>query len=123
MIFCLGDGRCERKGEGYQKSYRVFNKDVSESEYKKIKDSLDIKIKLTEYKDDELKVYSYEDAWSTWWNEASKEEKEKITGLKQFDAEIFKGITGIDIKNEEELEKLTMEEVCRELGRNIKIKK
>ena len=98
MIFCLGEGRYASKGEGYQKNYRVFNKDVSEKEYEKIRDSLDIKLKLTEWNEDtkSLDVYSYEDAWKNWWDNASKKDKESITKLKQFDQKIFTEITGIE---------------------------
>ena len=123
MIFCLGGGRLKSEGEGYQKNCRVFNKDVTKKEYEKIQNDLNIKLKLTEWNEKTklLNVYSYTDAWNNWWNSASKKDKESITKLKQFDAEIFKEITGIDIN--EKAEEMTLAEVCKELGRTIKIKK
>ena len=118
MIFCLGDGRWESKGEGYQKNLRVFNQDVSETRYDEVKEILtdnQIKITLTkwtDYKELEkseqtatakqlgglLKTFSYEDAWLNFWNEATREQKNCILDLPEFDADIFKKITGIDVK-------------------------
>ena len=118
MIFCLGDGRWESKGEGYQKHLRVFNQDVSETRYDEVKEILtdnQIKITLTkwtDYKELEkseqtatakqlgglLKTFSYEDAWLNFWNEATREQKNCILDLPEFDADIFKKITGIDVK-------------------------
>ena len=118
MIFCLGDGRWESKGEGYQKHLRVFNQDVSETRYDEVKKILtdnQIKITLTkwtDYKELEkseqtatakqlgglLKTFSYEDAWLNFWNEATREQKNCILDLPEFDADIFKEITGIDVK-------------------------
>ena len=118
MIFCLGDGRWESKGEGYQKNLRVFNQDVSETRYDEVKEILtdnQIKITLTkwtDYKELEkseqtatakqlgglLKTFSYEDAWLNFWNEATREQKNCILDLPEFDADIFKEITGIDVK-------------------------
>lgn len=99
MIFCLGEGRWDRKGKGYQKNYRVFNKDVSKDEYSVIKGSLNVKLKLTEWNDrtKSLDVYSYPDAWNNWWEGASTEQKKSITDIKYFDEKIFKEITGIKI--------------------------
>jgi len=104
MIFCLGDGRTESKGEGYQKNYRVFNKDVSEDEYKEIKKSLSgIKIKLTEWiKQDNggyLKTHTYEDAWKNWLEELTEEQRQAILDIKQFEEKIFKEITGLTKKD------------------------
>ena len=120
MLFCLGDGKCESKGEGYQKNNRVFNKDVSEKEFDEIKSSLpNINISFLwwvdekDMTDDEkeynsiykeiggfLKRISYEEAWQNWWNSASKEDKEKITSIKYFDKDIFEGITGIKVEGD-----------------------
>lgn len=116
MIFCSGDGKYESKGEGYQKHLRIFNKDVSEERYQEVRTLLndnEIKIALTkwvEYDDldsDEqtstakqlgglLKVFSYEDAWATFWKESTQKQRDCITTLLEFDTTIFKEITGID---------------------------
>lgn len=116
MIFCLGDGRCESKGEGYQKSNRIFNINVPHDEYVKVKNTLKFKILLTEWiwgnamTDEEkrgheewakaggyLKRWTYEEAWANYWNKATQEDKDVILKIPQFNAEIFKKITGIDV--------------------------
>ena len=116
MIFCLGGGKWISKGEGYQKNYRVFNKDVSKKEYQNIKDSLNIKLKLTEHNEEtkSLDVYSYKDAWENWWKEASKKDKESITKMKYFDKAIFTEITGIDVDKKD-----TVTITCE--GKEVKI--
>ena len=120
MIFCLGNSNLNETDEGYQKIYRVFNQDVSKEEFEKIKSSLsgvevyptrwvDKKDMSKEEKDEVsgwsemggyLKTFSYEEAWKNWWNEAKQEDKDKILKVKYFDSEIFKGITGLDVKND-----------------------
>ena len=116
MIFCLGEGKWVSKGIGYQQNNMIFNQKVTDEEYQSALTLLrenEIKIQLTkwtEYKDldkDEqtttakqigglLKTFTYQDAWANFWNEATQKQKDCITSLKWFDAEIFKGITGID---------------------------
>ena len=51
-----------------------------------------------------LKVNTYKEAWAIWWEEADKEDKNAILNIPQFDAEIFKGITGIDVNQEDEVD-------------------
>jgi len=68
-----------------------------------------------------LKTLSYKESWKEYWSRASKEDKEWFTKLPNFSADIFEEITGIKIN--EEVEELTMEQLCKELGRVIKIKK
>ena len=117
MLFCLGDSKFESEGNGYQKSFRVFNQQLTESEFKEIKNSLpDIALSLTCWidkkdmgKDEKnsvsgwsemggyLKILDYEEAWAKWWNKAKQSDKNKILNCKYFDAVIFKGITGIDV--------------------------
>ena len=119
MLFCLGDGRTVSKGEGYQKNYRIFNVDVDKDTFSKAKNSIPLKLDLTAWVDkkmmtDEekenhsdyktvggyLKVLSYEEAWAVQWGKYSEEEKKKFLDLPNFDPEIFKEITGIDLKKE-----------------------
>ncbi len=117
MIFCLGELSYKTYGEGFQKSYRVFNKNVSKEEYEKVSNSLSgINILMTAWVKKEnmtsdekdsvsgwdqmggcLKSFTYQDAWKNWWSSAAQELKDKILNIPQFDAKIFKGITGIDI--------------------------
>lgn len=122
MIFCLGEGRLTSKGEGYQKHLRVFNKDVSEERYQEVQRTLsenEIKIALTHWVDEKdmtkkdkenyssykelggyLKVFRYEEAWATFWSSATQKQKDTILDLPEFDKDIFKEITGIDIKQD-----------------------
>lgn len=119
MIFCLGTGKWESEGEGFQKSYRIFNKQVTKDEYEKILSSLSsINIPQTKWTDEKymsaeekknikiakdiggfLKTYSCEEAWASFWATATSEQKSAILNISQFDAEIFKGITGLDVAN------------------------
>ena len=46
-----------------------------------------------------LKKYTYKEAWNNLWNEISDDEKKKIMDIPNFDSDIFKKITGIDINN------------------------
>jgi len=129
MIFCLGSGKSESKGEGYQKNIRIFNKDVSEKEYadtlKELREN-EVKIYLIKWveekdmsKDDKnnypnyrelggcLKTFAYKDAWASFWSNSTEQQRGCITSIPQFDAEIFKKITGIviDDKKSELLKK------------------
>ena len=120
MLFCLGDGKYESSGEGYQKNLRIFNKDVSEDIYNKAVNSKpDFELPIAKWIDkkdmtaDEkkkksyweqtggyLKELNYEDAWKEGWAKATPEFKKWVLELPNFDAKIFKEITGIDIKDE-----------------------
>lgn len=44
-----------------------------------------------------LKSYSFEEAWGNWWNKLTEDEKEIIQEIPNFDPEIFKDITGINV--------------------------
>ena len=99
MIFCLGEGRTESTGEGYQKNHRIFNKDVPVKEYNKIIKGLDITLQLTEWIKQEsggsLKTYKYEEAWKNWLDKSTEKQKQAILDIPQFDEKIFKEITGL----------------------------
>lgn len=142
MIFCLGDGKWESKGEGYQKHLGVFNQYVTEKEYSEILSNLsknEVKISLIHWVEEKdmtdddkdnysnykslggcLKFFGYEEAWLTWWTKSSKTQRESITGLKQFDSEIFQKITGIYVKKSEPKE-MTVGEISQMLGYEVKI--
>jgi hypothetical protein len=118
MLFCLGDGKYESKGEGYQKNNRMFNVDCTKDEVQKAKSSLPtISLGITKWveKDDMtakekkdvsgwetmggyLKRYSYEEAWANVWADLSKSDKQKFLDLPHFNKDIFKEITGIDVE-------------------------
>lgn len=44
-----------------------------------------------------LEEYSYKEACANWWKEMSEENKEIIKSIPNFDAKIFKEITGIEV--------------------------
>lgn len=44
-----------------------------------------------------LKNYTYEEAWVNWWNKLTDENKEIIKQIPNFDPEVFKDITGIEV--------------------------
>ena len=44
-----------------------------------------------------LKTYTMEEAWANWWDKMTDENKEIIKSIPNFDAEIFKEITGIEV--------------------------
>ena len=95
MIFCFGDGKYCHSGTGYQKNYMIFNQQVEVSEYNRI-DNLLPTIKLN-FKDANGISISYKDAWANAWKIMDEEDKNKILSIPQFDADIFKAITGIEI--------------------------
>ena len=141
MIFCSGDGRLISKGEGYQKHLRIFNQDVTEEEFSKAQStrpSFELPIaKWVEKKDmtDEekenwpsysetggfLKTLSYKDAWKEAWPKASKEFKDWVKNLPNFNAELFEKITGI--KYENEVKEMTVAEISKALGFEVKVVK
>jgi hypothetical protein len=46
-----------------------------------------------------LKTISYKEAWAVFWRKTSEDNKQKFLSLPNFDAAIFKEITGIETKN------------------------
>jgi len=47
-----------------------------------------------------LKVFKYKEAWSKAWDSATDKDKKLLYALPNFDAEIFKEISGIDVNND-----------------------
>ncbi len=45
-----------------------------------------------------LKTFTYQEAWANFWKDTDKENREKFLALPNFDAEVFKEITGIDVE-------------------------
>lgn len=140
MIFCIGEGRYSSKGAGYQKNLMMFNKPVTENEYESARvlfrdkafklpvatwiDIKDIDEPTTTQKQlgGYLKTLSYKDAWAILWPTLSIEDQKFFSTLTNFDADIFERITGIKYEVND-VEEMTMEEVCKALGKTIKIKK
>jgi len=44
-----------------------------------------------------LKTYEWEEAWANFWRDTDEANRKKFLNLPNFDSEIFKGITGIDV--------------------------
>ena len=49
-----------------------------------------------------LKIYDYKEAFQKSWDEAPEEDRKKIFNLPNFDAEVFKEISGIDVNEDSE---------------------
>jgi len=78
MIFCLGDGKYESKGDGYQKNNRIFNQPVTKEEFDEAINSCP----TLEYNVKELSKMS--DDFKKW-----------VSELPHFNAKLFKKITGV----------------------------
>jgi len=113
MIFCLGEGKYKTEGEGYQKNSRIFNKEVSEEEFNKAKSTQPVFLLPIS------KTLSYENAWEEVWKTASKEFKDWVKNLPNFDAELFEKITGV--KFESGMKEMTVKDVSEKLGYEVKI--
>jgi hypothetical protein len=67
-----------------------------------------------------LKCYDYKQAFKNSYNKASQKDKDSVKDLPNFDADIFYEISGIKVDGDNS-EELTLEQVYKELGRDIKI--
>lgn len=87
MLFCLGDSDSAFKGEGYQKKFRIFNKDVSKEVFDQAIASRP-RFSLP-------RASTYEEAWRQAWPEAGRKFKEWVRGLPNYDEALFQEITGV----------------------------
>ena len=101
-----------------QKRYRVFNVEVGKEKYNKIKK---IYRKLEFDKNENYENYEtrFQTAFKKMWNNLLKEEKQEYFDIPHFNWEGFTFITGIE--KEQQIEEMTVEQICKELGREIKI--
>ena len=76
------------------------------------------KIKLEFDKDLSYDI-RYKSAWNIARQKLSQTEKDQFTNLPFFNPEIFKEITGIKI--DDKITEMTLAEVCKRLGKNVKI--
>lgn len=113
MVFCLGEGNFESQGIGYQKNYHAFNKPVSKERYNEILNLVKEILK-------DLKLELNKNSWSDEWKKVSREQWMELSKIPEFDKEVVEGIIGfeLDLKIQEEM---TLKQVCKELGRDIKI--
>lgn len=131
MIFCVGQGRLESRGTGYQKNLQIFNTSITEEEYQKVKSALNVKnfklpiakwVKTEDMTKDEksnwsshkqtggfLKTLSYQDAWTEMWLGLSQSDKTFFKELPHFNSEIFEKITGVKVEDDNNLSGQTVE--------------
>ena len=95
MIFCLGEGKYEKKGIGYQKNYHAFNKSVSEERYQEIFKHCREVLK-------DLKLELNKNNWSDEWKKVTTEQWNKLAELPEWDKKVVEGIIGfeLDLKDE-----------------------
>ncbi len=72
-----------------------------------------------EFTDGYLKKFEYQEAWTTFWKETNENNRKKFLNLPNFDPELFKEITGVDLDNNKNAEKkaqilLKIEELKKE---------
>ena len=48
-----------------------------------------------------LKIFTYKEAWANFWRDTDEENRKKFLALPNFDAAVFKDITGIDVESKE----------------------
>ena len=48
-----------------------------------------------------LKTYTWEEAWANYWKDTTDEDRQRVLNLPNFDSEVFKECTGIDVGNSE----------------------
>ncbi len=110
--FCYADDKTK---DWFQRPrYQVFNTQLTKEEYSDIS-KVNIKLELDK---NESYATRYKTAFSNAWQELSQEDKKSIINLPWFNKEDFKKYYWVDIQ---ETEELTLEQICKELGRNIKI--
>lgn len=93
MIFCLGEGRLERKGTGYHKLYCAWNKEVGEQRYNEILKQ--VKEILSDFELDAR------NEWKEEWQKVRASQWAKLAQIPEFDLEITKKITGLSTINAE----------------------
>jgi len=45
-----------------------------------------------------LKTFTWEEAWADYWKDTTKKDRQRVLNLPNFDATVFKEITGIDVE-------------------------
>ena len=99
MIFCIGEGKYEKKGAGYQKNIMAWNRPVTKDRYDAI--LKEIKEILSDFKLDAR------NQWEEEWQKVRTSQWSKIAKIPEFDLEITKKITGlsrIDVDEEKTVE-------------------
>lgn len=120
MMFCLGEGKYERSGEGYQKNNRIFNTDVTSEQFETAQNTRpEFELPIAKWINKEdmtadekelptyweatggyLKILSCQDAWQEGWVKASSEFKLWVKNLPHFDSELFEKITSVKFEDD-----------------------
>ena len=100
MIFCLGEGKYESKGIGYQKNCHVFNKSVTKDRWNEIN-----KIVKEILKD--LKLELNKNSWSDEWKKVTTKQWKQLAEIPEFDKEVVESIIYFKLDLEED-EKVTI---------------
>ena len=98
-----------------QKRYRTFNTEVGEKRYFEILSEIREILK-------DLKLELNKNSWSEEWKKVTQEQWNKILSIPEADKDIIEKIVGFKIKGLNEREEMNVSEICKELGREIKIK-
>lgn len=53
-----------------------------------------------------LKIYSWNEAWANFWRDTDEENRQKVLNLPNFNAQVFKEITGIDVNENSKKQEL-----------------
>ena len=110
-IFCYSE-KINDENSFQQKRYRAFNKEVGKKRYEEI-----LKEVRNIFKDFKLNLKSK--TWNKAWQDCPVEVLNKLKDIPEYNKECVEYITGRKIDN---IEEMTVEEICKELGRDIKIK-
>ena len=88
MVFCVGNGRNESTGAGYQKNNMAFNKQVTTERFREISNKCKTILK-------DLKLELNKSNWtSEWENKVSKEQWIELSKIPEFDIDIVEKIVG-----------------------------
>ena len=97
-----------------QKRYRVFNTQITKEEY----ESISIIYSKLEFDKNESSETRFQTAFKNMWNKLDSKWRQQYLDIPHFNSDIFEFITGVKINDVEEM---TVEEICKALCRNIKI--
>jgi len=95
MIFCLGEGKYESKGIGYQKNNHAFNKQVTKERFNEIRDEIEEILK-------DFKLDARKD-WSNEWKKVSLEQWKRIASISEFDKDVVEKIIDFELNLDEEM--------------------
>ena len=115
-LFCWAENYND-ENSFQQLRYRAFNKEVEQERYYEILSEIQEVLK-------DLKLELNKSTWSKEWKQVTQEQWNKILAIPEADKKIIEKIIGFEIEIddvEKEVEELTLEQVCKELGRDVKI--